>query len=97
MAYKYILKKWRQDPNASKRQIGTLSHWTSDSDSNNRPLSHGEVEQMKAYVLKYAPSTFYVSFGTLLRTVARRFCPLISQDPDGSYRLIRTGRCCESL
>jgi hypothetical protein len=34
LAYKLILERWRENPNATRRQIGVWSHWSSDDEIN---------------------------------------------------------------
>jgi hypothetical protein len=57
LAFKLILERWRENPNTPRRQIGVWSHWSSDDEINQSALTQGEVEKMKSYVLKHAPTT----------------------------------------
>ena len=52
-----ILCKWKENPAATKREIGTWAHWRHECDDNQRPLSSLDVEQMKTLLLRHAPSS----------------------------------------
>ena len=58
----FILRTWKQDPAATKRETGIWAHWKEQREENNRPLSQGEVEKMKALLRDHAPSSFAALF-----------------------------------
>jgi hypothetical protein len=58
MATHAVLKKWQQNPAASKREIGVWSHWCRPSEENLLPLSETEVTKMKQFFEEYAPTTY---------------------------------------
>jgi len=53
-----ILRRWKQNPAATKREIGLWAHWKEGREENDRPLSQEEVEKMKALLRDHAPSSF---------------------------------------
>jgi hypothetical protein len=56
---KYVaLKRWNQNPAATKRQIGIWQHWKEETEDNDRPLSEVEVERMKAFLRQNAPTSY---------------------------------------
>jgi hypothetical protein len=57
-----VLKKWKQDSGATKRQIGIWHHWTQETEDNHRPLTKVEVERMKAFLRRYAPTSYFEIF-----------------------------------
>jgi hypothetical protein len=57
LAYKLILETWRENPNATRQQMGVWSQWSSDDGINQSALTQHEVETMKSYVQKHAPTT----------------------------------------
>jgi hypothetical protein len=54
----FILRRWSQNPAATKRQIGIWQHWKEETENNDRPLSNVEVERMKAFLRGYAPTSY---------------------------------------
>jgi hypothetical protein len=58
----FILKRWNQNPAATKRQIGIWQHWKEETEDNHRPLSGIEVERMKAFVRRNAPTSYFEMF-----------------------------------
>jgi hypothetical protein len=46
----FVLKRWNQNPAATKRQIGIWQHWKEEREDNDRPLTEVEVERMKAFL-----------------------------------------------
>jgi hypothetical protein len=58
-----VLRKWKQNPSASKREIGCWSHWMEPKAENNLPLSKAEVARMKRFLKKHAPSNYRAIFG----------------------------------
>lgn len=63
MAVHFILKKWKQNPSASKMQIGIFRHWNVATEENQLPLSPTEVEKMKRVLKEYGPVTYQKLFG----------------------------------
>ena len=57
-----VLRKWNQNPGATKRQIGIWQHWTEETEDNHRPLAEVEVERMKAFLRQYAPTSYFEIF-----------------------------------
>ncbi len=53
-----VLRKWKQTPAATKREIGVWARWLDERDDNRRPLSSREVEQMKTFLRRHAPSSY---------------------------------------
>jgi hypothetical protein len=58
----FVLKRWNQNPAATKRQIGTWQHWSEDTEDNNQPLSEREAERMKAFLKRNAPTSYFEIF-----------------------------------
>ena len=58
MATYAVLKKWKENPSASKRKIGVWWGWCQPSEENNLPLSEAEVTTMKRFFEEYAPTTY---------------------------------------
>jgi hypothetical protein len=54
----FALKKWKQDSAATKRQIGVWQHWKEETEDNDRPLTEVEVERMKVFLRRYAPTSY---------------------------------------
>ena len=53
-----VLKRWNQNPAATRRQIGIWQHWKQETEDNDRPLSEVEVERMNAFLKQNArPAT----------------------------------------
>jgi hypothetical protein len=52
------LRKWKDNPAASKRQIGIVSWWLTRDPTNDEPISHGELESMKNFLQAHAPSSY---------------------------------------
>lgn len=63
MAINFVLKKWKQNPSASKMEIGVWSHWKAATEENRLPLSPTEVEKMKRVLKEYGPATYHELFG----------------------------------
>jgi hypothetical protein len=53
-----VLKKWKQDSAATKRQIGIWQHWKEETEDNDRPLAEEEVERLKAFLRQNAPTSY---------------------------------------
>ena len=62
-----ILSKWKQNPAATKREIGAWTHWRYDRDDNRLPVSSLELEQMKTFLRRHAPSSYSKLFGGELK------------------------------
>ena len=45
-----ILKAWKKNPTATKRQIGVWQHWKVDDEENERPLSESEIQDLKKFL-----------------------------------------------
>lgn len=58
----FILKKWKQDPTASKRQIGIRSDWMQEGAGNGHPLSEAEVQRLKEFLRRNAPTSYFEVF-----------------------------------
>jgi hypothetical protein len=54
----FVLRNWRQNPAATKREIGIWAQWKEGCEENDRPLSEAEVRRMKAFLHQHAPSCF---------------------------------------
>jgi hypothetical protein len=57
-----VLRRWSQNFAATKRQIGIWQHWKEETEDNHRPLTKVEVERMKAFLRRYAPSSYFEIF-----------------------------------
>jgi hypothetical protein len=58
----FVLKRWSQNPAATKRQIGIWQHWKEQAEDNDRPLAEVEVERMKAFLRQNAPTSYFEIF-----------------------------------
>ena len=58
----YVLKAWKQNPTATKRQIGVWQHWKVDDEENERPLSESEVQDLKKFLRRNAPTGYFEIF-----------------------------------
>ncbi len=58
----FVLNKWKNNPAATKLQIGIWQHWKEDAEDNNRPLSEVEVERMKVFLRRNAPTSYFEIF-----------------------------------
>jgi hypothetical protein len=58
MATVSVLKRWRDNPALTKREIGVWSHWTDGGDEMDVPLTQEEVAQMREFVRRVAPSIY---------------------------------------
>ena len=58
----FVLRSWKENPGTTKRQIGVWAHWKEDRPNNDHPLSQVEVQRMKAFLRRHAPSSFYNLF-----------------------------------
>jgi hypothetical protein len=58
-----VLKAWKKNPAATKREIGVWSHWKRECDEENeRPLLEAEVEEMKKFLRRNAPTGYFTIF-----------------------------------
>jgi hypothetical protein len=57
-----VLRKWKESPAATRREIGIWAHWKEDREENDRPLSPMEVQRMKGFLRRHAPSSFIKLF-----------------------------------
>lgn len=44
-----ILRKWKENPSASKEKIGVFSGWKEEKPVNKKPLSEKEVNRLKSF------------------------------------------------
>jgi hypothetical protein len=58
----FVLRRWHQNPAATKRQIGIWQHWKQKTEDNDRPLSEVEVNRMKAFLRQNAPTSYFEIF-----------------------------------
>jgi hypothetical protein len=58
----FILKRWNQNPAATKRQIGVWQHWKQEVEGNDRPLSEVNVKRMKTFLRQNAPTSYFEIF-----------------------------------
>jgi hypothetical protein len=58
----FVLRRWNQNSAATKRQIGIWQHWKEEAEGNDRPLTKVEVEKMKAFLRRYAPTSYFEIF-----------------------------------
>jgi len=57
-----VLKKRSHDPAATKRQIGIWHHWRQETEGNDLLLTGVEVERMKAFLQRNAPTSYFEIF-----------------------------------
>jgi len=57
-----ILKKWNESPAVTRGQIGIWQHWKQETEDNHRPLTEVEVERMKAFLRRNAPTCYLTIF-----------------------------------
>jgi hypothetical protein len=58
----FILRSWRENPAATKREIGLWAHWKEEREENDWPLSSEEVDRMKIFLRRHAPSSYIKLF-----------------------------------
>lgn len=58
----FVLKRWNRNPAATKRQIGIWHQWKQEIEGNDRPLTKVEVERMKAFLRRNAPTSYLSIF-----------------------------------
>ena len=54
----FVLRRWNQNSAATKRQIGIWQHWKEEAKDNDRPLSEVDVERMKVFLRRNAPTSY---------------------------------------
>ncbi len=57
-----VLKRWRENPARTKKQIGIWRHWKEPEASNYQRLSGVEVNRMKMFLRKNAPASYFEIF-----------------------------------
>ena len=57
-----VMKKWSQNSDASKSEIGIWQHWQTELEENDRPLTQVEVAVMKAFLKRNAPTSYFKIF-----------------------------------
>jgi hypothetical protein len=62
MMYDYVLRRWREDPKAPKRSYEAMASWQGARPENDQPLTLQEVESMKAWMKKHAPTSYFRLF-----------------------------------
>jgi hypothetical protein len=62
LAKYFVLKTWKQNSAATKRQIGIFRHWKQETEDNDRPLSEVEVNRMKFFLRQNAPTSYFEIF-----------------------------------
>ena len=62
LATDLVLKAWKRNPSATKREIGVWAHWKQDDEENERPLSEAEVQEMKKFLRRNAPTGYFTIF-----------------------------------
>jgi hypothetical protein len=62
LAYDLILRRWLANPRASRRDIGVLSAWKSNTLENDKPPSDETVTTMKSFYRKHAPGGYFKLF-----------------------------------
>jgi hypothetical protein len=58
----FVLKRWRQNTAATKKQIGIWQHWKEEAEDNDRPLAEVEVGRMKTFLRRNAPTSYFNIF-----------------------------------
>jgi len=58
----FILRKWKQVPMATRREIGVFAHWMEDDRENDLPLSAEYIHRVKQFLKRYAPTSYYNLF-----------------------------------
>lgn len=58
----FVLKRWSQNFVATKRQIGIWQHWNQEAEENDRPLTEVEVDKMKTFLRRNAPTSYFTIF-----------------------------------
>ena len=58
----FILRRWKETPPATKREMGVWAHWKEEGEENDRPLVSEEVDRMKIFLRRHAPSSYIKLF-----------------------------------
>jgi hypothetical protein len=58
----WVLKRWNENPAATKREIGIWQHWKQETEDSDRPLTEVEVERMKTFLRRNAPASYFSIF-----------------------------------
>jgi hypothetical protein len=62
MATYFALRNWKENPSATRMQIGVWSHWMEDKPENHLPLPLDEVDRLKRFYAKWASTSFREMF-----------------------------------
>lgn len=62
LATRLVLQEWKQNPSLTKKQIGLWMHWMEDREENDHALSQAEFGQMKDFLRRHAPTTYFGIF-----------------------------------
>lgn len=54
-AISLVLKRWKENPKLTKRQIGVWSHWMTDDPENDKPLASEDVGRYKRILKEKTP------------------------------------------
>jgi hypothetical protein len=57
------LKKWKENPAASKREMGVVARWLTPDAANDKPVSDDELVSMKDFLQAHAPTSYRSIFG----------------------------------
>jgi len=58
MACNSILEKWKENPTFTKQEIGVWSTWKEGGPGTDVPLSEKEVQHMKEFLRRVAPTSY---------------------------------------
>jgi hypothetical protein len=53
-----ILEKWKENPTLTKQEIGVWSRWKEGGQNTGVPLSKKEVQRMKEFLRRVAPTEY---------------------------------------
>ena len=67
-----VLRTWKENPGATKRQMRVSARWNENWDESNSPLSSAEVQRMKIVPRPHAPSSLFELFPEGQVTGARK-------------------------
>jgi hypothetical protein len=62
LMYDYVLRRWRTNPTAPKRSYEAIYCWQDAKPENDQPLTHKDVESMKAWMKRHAPTGYFMIF-----------------------------------
>lgn len=55
----YVLKKWKENPSLSRREIVLSYGWEKDTDvENNKPFSQKDIERLKKELNRLSPAAY---------------------------------------